>query len=110
MSRKPRTRTRRPSEPATTILTLTRGPVDYSGADLAAVADELGISFRPIPHVTIDPESHPLYREMFAWDEATPGYDWTVGRLGDPLPGRAGAGDVVSGVVVEVREAVAVGA
>lgn len=104
MSRKPR---RRPTEPPTTILTLTAArPVDYAGADLGVVADRLGITARPVPRVAFDPATHPLHRRFFTdgWGSDAPLFDATAAALGDPVPG------VVSGVVVEVRDDMAVSA
>lgn len=99
MSRKPR---QRPTEPPTTILTLTAAcPVDYAGADLGVVADRLGITARPVPRIEFDPATHPLHRRFFtdsAWGVDAPLFDATAAALKDPMPG------VVPGVVVEVRD------
>jgi len=103
MSRKPR---RRPTEPPTTILTLTAPRVDYTGADLGVVADRLGITVRPVPRVAFDPSTHPLHRRFFTdgWGVDAPLFAATAAALGDPMPG------VVPGVVVEVRDDMAVSA
>jgi hypothetical protein len=103
MSRTPR---RRPTEPPTTILTLTAPRVDYAGADLSVVADRLGITSRPVPRVPFDPGTHPLHRRFFTdgWGADAPPYDATAADLGVSLP------DVVSGVVVEVCDRMAVSA
>lgn len=93
------------TEPPTTALTLTATSTvpDYTGADLAAVAEQLGITVRPVPPVPFNGWIHPLTRPAYPWGRTpAPLYAETVDARGvDPLRSRDG---VVSGVVVEVRD------